>query len=205
MINLTQDQLQQCLPTNKHIDVWYPQVMAVLPIHNIDSTKRVAAFLAQCGHESLDFNILEENLNYGAAGLLKIFPSHFNATSAANAARKPQTIANIIYANRMGNGDTASGDGWNFRGRGLIQVTGKSNYEACSTALFNDDSLIQNPGTLTTQKGALESACWFWDRNRLNQYADADNMRTLTQRINGGTVGLNERIERYQHCLNVLQ
>lgn len=204
MINFSQTDLQNCLPTNNNISQWYQPLLTILPQYQIDTINRVAAFLAQCGEESEDFMVLEEDLYYSAAGLLATFPNEFNSTTAAQCAMNPQAIANIAYANRLGNGDEASGDGWNFRGRGLIQVTGRANYTACSNVIYGDDTMVQNPDLLTTPSGAIQSAVWFWNADGLNAYADADRITDMSIRINGSTTGVANRIARYNNCWTIL-
>lgn len=164
----------------------------VLPENGIDTPLRVAHFLAQVIHESGHFKTNVENLNYSASVLQSVFKKYFpNETIANEYARKPEKIANRVYANRMGNGDEASGDGWKYRGRGLIQLTGKNNYTACKTDMKID--IVKNPDLLLVPEYALKSACWFWNKNNLNQYADKDDIITITKRINGGTNGLDDR------------
>jgi putative chitinase len=173
-------------------------VLAELPLvfsrFRIDTPDRLAHFLGQCSHESGEFKTVKENLNYSAEGLLKIFPKYFNAANVNNYARKPQAIANRTYANRMGNGNEASGDGFRYSGRGYIQLTGKSNYAAFDA--FVDDAIIENPDLVAT-KYPLLSAAWFWHTNKLNAIADkgvnADTILAITRRINGGTIGLDHR------------
>jgi len=166
--------------------------------------RRVAGFLAQIAHESGGFNFVVENLNYSAKGLMTIFKKYFPTEELANQyARKPEKIANRVYANRMKNGDEASGDGYKFRGRGLIQLTGRDNYTKFAAALDLDiDSTI---AYLETPNGAVASAGWFWDNNKLNQYCDKDDFVTLTKRINGGTIGLADRKHHYEIALKALQ
>jgi putative chitinase len=204
MINFSVTDLQQCLPTNHNVSTWYQPLLTVLPQFQITTVNRVAAFLAQCGEESSDFNILSENLNYSAQGLLSTFPKEFTAATAAQYARQPQAIANIAYANRLGNGDVSSGDGWNYRGRGLIQVTGKANYSACSTVMYGNDTLVQNPDLLTAPTGAIQSAVWFWNVHGLNTYADTNQITAMSIKINGSTTGVANRIARYNHCWSIL-
>lgn len=165
--------------------------------------KRVAGFLAQLAHESGGFNATIENLNYSKEGLRKTFPKYFPTDElAAQYARKPEKIANRVYANRMKNGDENSGDGFKFRGRGLIQLTGRDNYTRFAEALDMDiDSTI---AYLETPNGAVASAGWFWDNNKLNQYCDRDDFITLTKRINGGTIGLADRQHHYHLALQKL-
>ena len=166
--------------------------------------RRVAGFLAQIAHESGGFNFVAENLNYSAKGLMTIFKKYFPNEELANQyARKPEKIANKVYANRMKNGPEESGDGWKFRGRGLIQLTGRDNYTRFAAALDLDiDSTI---AYLETPNGAVASAGWFWDNNKLNQFCDKDDFITLTKRINGGTIGLADRKHHYEIALKALQ
>jgi putative chitinase len=154
------------------------------------------AFLSQIGHESQEFNVLVENLNYSAVGLIKTFGKYFNENSAKLYARQPEKIASLVYANRLGNGDEKSKDGWTYRGRGLIQITGKSNYIGCSIGLYgNQDVLLNFPELLEDPKLALKSAIWFWKKNNCSDVAG--NVKLLTKRINGGQNGLEEREELF--------
>ena len=155
--------------------------------------------MSQIIHESGQFNFIKENLNYSANGLLQTFPKYFNADNVGQYARQPILIGNRVYANRMGNGDEESGDGFRFRGRGLIQVTGRANYEAMAKAFAVTLDTCVN--FLETPEGAVSSAGWYWDVNRLNTYCDADNFTGLTRRINGGLNGINERRELYCKAL----
>ena len=205
-MELTKQQLKELLPKNPYIDNWYDALSVLLPDYDINTPKRVAAFIAQCAHESGGFMVLKENLNYKAASLRKLFGKYFpNDEIAAEYASKPnkqEAIANRIYANRMGNGDEASGDGYKYCGRGLIQLTGKSNYIAFAESL--EISPEEAAEYLATFEGAAQSACWFWETNNLNQWADKGDIVTLTKRINGGTIGLEDRIKHYEHALHVL-
>jgi putative chitinase len=167
--------------------------------YGIVGTPRVAAFIAQVGHESGQLTRLVENLNYSAEGLMKTWPSRFDFVRATATARNPEQIANIVYADRMGN--TASGDGWKYRGRGLIQVTGRANYAACGEALGLD--LINHPELLEQPQYAAMSAAWLWSANGLNTLADAGDLTKITQRINGGTNGLADRQALYNKALKV--
>lgn len=162
--------------------------------------KRIAGFLAQIAHESGGFNFVIENLNYSADGLRKIFSKYFTTQELASQyARQPDKIANRVYANRMKNGDEVSGDGFKFRGRGLIQLTGRDNYTRFSEALgISIEETIQY---LETPNGAVVSAGWFWDNNNLNKYCDNDDFIGLTKRINGGTIGLADRKHHYELAL----
>lgn len=203
--DFTQEQLAQLLPGNPHLDHWYEALCQILPDYEIDTPQRVAAFLAQCAHESGGFRALKENLNYRAETLRKIFPKYFPtdelAAAYANMPNKQAAIANRVYANRMGNGDEHSGDGFRYCGRGLIQLTGKSNYTRFAESL--DIPVEEASEFLSTFEGAIQSACWFWESNNLNQYADSGDILTMTKRINGGTIGLEDRKKHYEHALHV--
>jgi putative chitinase len=166
--------------------------------------KRAAAFIAQTAHESGGFNFVKENLNYSAKGLMGTFKKYFPTEALAKEyEKKPEKIANRVYANRMGNGNEASGDGWKFCGRGLIQLTGKDNYTRFSNDL--GISLDETVAYLETPEGAVSSAGWFWDNNNLNKWCDADDFVTLTKRINGGTIGLEDRIKHYKEALHLIE
>jgi putative chitinase len=165
--------------------------------------KRAAAFIAQVAHESGGFNFVKENLNYSAKGLRTTFKKYFADESTANAyAKQPAKIANRVYANRMGNGDEASGDGYKYCGRGLIQLTGKQNYTKFAADL--GISVDETVAYLETPEGAVSSAGWFWDNNNLNSYCDKDDFVGLTKRINGGTIGLEDRKHHYELALSLL-
>jgi putative chitinase len=200
-MELTLEQLQEILPTNKELAEWLPLLNDILPKYGIETPGQVAHFLSQTGHESADLRVLSENLNYGAAGLLSIFRKYFDGPTATLYERKPARIANRVYANRMGNGDESSGDGWKYRGRGLLQVTGRDNYKACSQALFGNDTLLDNPDLLLTKEFALRSACWFWAKNSLNEVSD---VAAVTKRVNGGTNGLSDRQARFEGAVTAL-
>jgi putative chitinase len=202
--NFTKEKLAQVIPGNPNIDHWYEALCEILPDYEINTIPRVAAFLAQTAHESGGYRAIKENLNYKAASLCKVWPRYFPNMDVANAyAQKPEMIANRAYANRMGNGPEESGDGWKFCGRGLIQLTGKDNYTKYAQSL--EISLDEASEHLTTFEGCVQSAAWFWEANNLNQWADAGDMLTLTKRINGGTLGLEDRIKHYNHAIHVLQ
>jgi len=200
---LSRDQLAELIKGNPYVDYWHSAMERCLPDYDINSPQRVAAFMAQCGHESGNFKFLKENLKYRAASLVKVWPKYFPNMDIANQyAGNEEKIANRAYANRMGNGPEASGDGWRFCGRGLIQLTGRNNYQQFADSIETDINDI--PAYLATFEGAVQSACWFWETNNLNKWADAGDMLTLTKRINGGTLGLDDRIKHYQHALHVL-
>ena len=200
---LSRDQLAELIKGNPYVDYWHSAMERCLPDYDINTPQRVAAFMAQCGHESGNFKFLKENLKYRAASLVKVWPKYFPNMDIANQyAGNEEKIANRAYANRMGNGPESSGDGWRFCGRGLIQLTGRNNYQQFADSIETDINDI--PAYLATFEGAVQSACWFWETNNLNKWADAGDMLTLTKRINGGTLGLDDRIKHYQHALHVL-
>ena len=201
----TEDAVRQLIPKVKNFDEWYNNLLNILPEYDIDTPHRVAAFMAQCGHESGGFTLMQENLNYSAKGLVGTFKKYFPTETVAKPyERRPEMIANRVYANRMGNGDEASGEGWNFRGRGNVQITGKNNYTKCSQSLFESNVLVENPDLLLESEYAIHSACWFWSAARLNELADIGDMKTMTKRINGGFIGLEDRINHYNHAIEIL-
>lgn len=163
---------------------------SLLDKYKINTPLRLAHFFAQVGHES-GFLPISENLNYSAEGLLKIFPKYFTSQTAKDYARKPEKIANKVYANRMGNGNEVSGEGWKYRGKGFIQITGKDNYSKLSLATGVD--YINNPEKLLTEADSMISALWYWNTISANQYADRDDITTITKRINGGLNGIEHR------------
>jgi putative chitinase len=203
---ITQEQLKQLLPKNPYVSHWHKALEQLFPDYEINTPQRMAAFIAQCAHESAGFTALVENLNYRWQSLRKVFPKYFPddaiAQDYASRPNKQEAIANRIYASRMGNGDEASGDGYRYRGRGLIQLTGRSNYTWFAASL--EITPEEASEYLTTFEGAAQSACWFWESNKLNQWADKSDILTLTKRINGGTIGLDDRIKHYEHALHVL-
>ena len=200
--DFTKQQLKEMIPKNPYADQWFEAIYEILPEYEITTPQRVAAFLAQCAHESGGFVFLKENLNYKAASLRRVFPKYFpDDAIAAQYAGKGEMIANRVYANRMGNGDEASGDGFRYCGRGLIQLTGKNNYTFFAVSL--DIPVEEASEYLQTFEGAVQSACFFWEQNKLNQWADAGDILTLTKRINGGTIGLEDRVKHYNHALHI--
>ena len=202
---LTAGQFADLFPRCSDPDGWVDAMNEVFPKYEINTNRRVAAFLAQCGHESGGWRTFSENLNYSAKALDAVFGKYFKRAGrdAEDYARQPEKIANVVYANRMDNGDTASGDGWRYRGRGPIQLTGKHNY-----AKFSDDmdvDAVNNPDMVSEDKEvALMSAIWYWNSNKLNRYADSGDIKNLTQRINGGYIGLEDRIHHWEMCLEAL-
>jgi putative chitinase len=201
-MQITQEQLGACIGNNPYLDHWTEALNKILPDYGIDTPQRVAAFVAQAAHESGNFTALHENLNYRAVTLRKVFPKYFPTDEmAAQYAQQPERIANRVYANRMGNGPEESGDGFRYCGRGLIQLTGQQNYQNFADSI--ETPLEQIPDFLQTFEGAVQSACWFWENNNLNQYADTDDILTMTKRINGGTIGLEDRKKHYEHAKHV--
>jgi putative chitinase len=198
---------------------WLPHIHAAFEQFNITTKRQIAGWLAQTAHESGGFSRLEENLNYSADGMAAIWPNRFAVLGqdkkpvkkegkntpnkfALALHRKPEMIANVVYSNRMGNGSIESGDGWKYRGRGLKQLTGKNNYAACGKSLGFD--LINAPDTLLEMSWAALSAAWFWSVNNCAQFADKDDFVGLTKRINGGTIGLEDRTKRYKAILQTM-
>jgi len=198
------DQLQQIFASSDSSDLQEicEPLNAAMDEFGISSAREQAMFLAQCGHESGGFSVVQENLNYKAEGLGRIFPKYFRDVDPNDYAHNPEKIANRVYANRMGNDDEDSGDGYRYRGRGLIQLTGKDNYNACGATLKID--LHSDPDYLETAEGAARSAAWFWSHNGLNRFADADDIVGCTKRVNGGTIGLEERTKFYQAAKSIL-
>lgn len=202
-MQITREQLDNIIPGNKHLDNWLECLNTILPEYEIDSPERVAAFIAQCAHESASFTAIKENLNYKAASLMKVFPKYFPTDELAEQyAHNQEAIANRVYGNRMGNGDELSGDGYAYCGRGLIQLTGHDNYKAFADSLSS--SMEEIVEFLQTFEGCVQSACWFWETNDLNSLADAGDIKAMTKRINGGYIGLEDRIKHYNHALEVL-
>jgi len=200
----TQEKLEQLIPNCAYgVEYWYPELFELLPIFGINTPARVAAFIAQTAHESAGYSALKENLNYKAETLMRLWSKRFPTIEIANQyARNPEKIANFVYANRMGNGPVESGDGYRYCGRGLLQLTGFDNYKAFSDYAGID--VEDSPEYIETPRGAVHSACWFWYVNDCNTYADATDMEGLTKRINGGVIGLDDRINHYSHAIHVL-
>jgi putative chitinase len=198
------EQFQRIFPRNKDAQAWADQLDFALFEFGLVEPEQVAMFLAQCGHESADFTRFNENLNYSWEGLRRTFRKYFaNDDIAKQYHRQPERIANRVYGNRMGNGPESSGDGWKFRGRGILQVTGKNNYAACSKYLFDSETyLLDDPDVLLEKRESILSALWFWEVNRLKSVTD---IVKATRIINGGTNGLQHRTELYQKALEVLR
>ena len=189
-------------------DNWYDALCELLPKYGITTERRVAHFLSQCAHESAGFKRLEENLNYSAKSLRAVFGRYFGPAPKRDADeyhRKPEMIANYVYMDefrkyKMGN--VNEGDGWRFRGRGLKQLTGRENYTRFGATV--DMTAEEAAEYVATPAGAIESACWFWDANNLNDIADGDDVKRMTKKINGGSIGLDDRKRRYMHAMEVL-
>jgi len=204
----TKDHLEPIIPNNNDVGNWYEALCEMLPKYGITTKRRVAHFLSQCAHESANFKRLEENLNYSAKALRAVFGRYFGAQPKRNADeyhRNPPKIANYVYMDefrkyKMGN--VNQGDGWLFRGRGLKQLTGRDNYTKFGASVGM--SAEEAASYVATKKGAIESACWFWNANNLNDIADTDDVKRMTKKINGGSIGLADRQKRYTHAMEVL-
>lgn len=205
---LTRDMLAAMIPGNDKVDMWFEAIEEIFPKYEINTVERIAGFIAQCAHESNNFRSLEENLNYSEDALLRVFGRYFGKAPKASAseyARNPEMIANRVYNDefrkyKMGN--TQPGDGWMFRGRGLKQLTGRENYTKFGKSIKM--SAEQAAEYVATEKGAIESACWFWNNKKLNAIADTGDIKKLTKVINGGDIGLADRTSRYENALEVL-
>ena len=200
--DFTLSKFKECVGNPPHAEEWFEAICEILADYDINTPTRMAAFLAQTAHESGGYRAIKENLNYKAASLRKVFPKYFPTDELASAyAQKPEMIANRVYGGRMGNGDEHSGDGWKFCGRGLIQLTGKDNYTRYAES--TEQTLDEASEHLTTFEGCVQSAAWFWEANNLNQWADKGDILTLTKRINGGVIGLEDRVKHYNHALHI--
>lgn len=200
---ITQEQLKKILPNNPIISVWYTCMQKFFPIYEINTPKRIAAFIAQCEVESMGFTVLSENLHYTAQGLNKIFNHYFPTLNVAVPfANQPEKIANKVYANRLGNGPESSGDGYKYRGRGLFQITGKANYEAF--AKYKNMTLDETVTYLETHEGAFESACWYWKTHNLNTAIDTQGIDRVSFLINGGNNGLTQRRNYFVSALGIV-
>jgi putative chitinase len=183
--------LTKFIPTD-----WGMVLQNLIIQYEINTPNRIAGFLSQVDHESAHFTRIEENLNYSAQRLVEVYPKYFDRFNAPEYDRKPEAIANLVYSNRMGNGSPWTGDGYKYRGRGLIQLTGLSNYNAFALACgkSTDETVIY----LSTKEGAAHSACWFWSNNNINHFADIGDVYGMTKKINGGSNGLKERTALYE-------
>lgn len=196
--------LGQLLSFDRAIEPFAESMLLRAAAIELTTDLRWAHFLAQVAHESVGFLHLTENLNYSAKGLQVTFPKYFrDPETAAAYARKPVEIANRVYAGRIGNGDAASGDGWRYRGRGLIQITGRDNYRRCSIALYADDRLLRTPELLESPDAAVGSAGWYWTSREINTLADRDDLHAVTRKVNGGLNGIEDRLRRLEHAKTV--
>ena len=208
MFELQKEHLAALIPGNKSVDDWHAALVDILPKYGITTERRMAHFISQCAHESNNFRSLSENLNYSEKALNAVFGRYFGSAShkrnAAEYARNPEKIANYVYMDeyrkyKMGN--VNEGDGWLFRGRGLKQLTGRENYTRFGATV--DMTAEEAAAYVATEKGAVESACWFWNANNLNDIADGDNVVRMTKKINGGNIGLADRQQRYAKAMEV--
>lgn len=200
------EHLAELIPGNKRVEFWYEAICEILPKYGITTPRRVAHFISQCAHESNNFNSLEENLNYSEKSLLAVFGRYFGPgkRDPKEYARNPEKIANYVYqdefrSSKMGN--TKPGDGWLFRGRGLKQLTGRENYTNFGKSVGM--TAEQAADYVATEKGAIESACWFWNAKKLNDVADTGDVVKMTKIINGGDIGLADRQARYKKAMEV--
>ena len=200
---ITPEQLQVILPHNQNIHTLCASLNDLLPKYEINTKNRIASFLAQCAVESVEFTVLQENLNYGPQSLMRTWPHYFLSVTTANQyAHQPEKIANHVYANRYGNGDEASGDGWKYRGRGAIQTTFHDNYKAF--AVFLGLSIDQTVAYCETPVGAVESACFYWKMHKINDDCDVDNIESMTHKINVAELGLPQRRMYYEKAKSIL-
>jgi putative chitinase len=202
---ITKRQFRDCVPgiTEENVNKYYDPLTSAMERFKINTPLRMSAFIAQVAHESGHFRLVSENLNYRAETLLKVFPKYYKTMAEARAhAGKPERIANRVYGGRMGNGSESSGDGFRYRGRGLIQLTGRFNYDACGKGLGID--FIRSPELLETPGGASLSAAWYWNSRNINVPADARDFVRVTRLINGGTIGLEDRTKLYNIARRVL-
>ena len=200
---ITQDQLQSFFEDTDEeiIEKFVDPLNKAFEHFEINTSQRIAMFLAQVGHESAGLTAVRENLNYKAATLSKVFPNYFRDRDPNDYAHQPEKIANLVYGGRMGNGPEESGDGYKYRGRGLIQLTGHDNYNAFAHSMgISIDEAVEY---LETPEGAAMSAAWFWNSRKLNAAADAGDVVKSTKLINGGTIGLQERTELYEEALEI--
>jgi putative chitinase len=206
---ITLSQFQQMIPTSREAAVWHPIALEMFKKYEINTPNRIAGFMAQCAHESSDFRVLEENLNYSAERLVQVFPRYFAKGKAnpADYARNPEKLANYVYmdVNRTKSGalgNTRPGDGWRFRGGGIKQLTGRNNFTRFGQSIGMSPE--QAADYVRTRQGAFESACWFWQTNNLARYADRDDIDGMSRKVNGGTIGLDDRRTRYNRAKTIL-
>lgn len=206
---ITLEQFSAMIPTNREADEWYKIAVDMFKKYDIITNNRIAGFMAQCAHESRDFTALEENLNYSEKALNSVFGRYFGTgkRNAKEYARNPQKIANYVYqdefrSKRGALGNTNPGDGWRFRGRGIKQLTGRNNYTAfAKTVGMTAEDAAEY---VATKQGAFESACWFWKTNKIASYADKGDIVGMSKKINGGTIGLDDRKRRWSAALAIL-
>ncbi len=195
---MTEEQFKKIAP---NLNIEYSKVMELLNKYEINTPDRIAGFFAQCGHESGDFKVKVENLNYSADRLKAVFPKYFKTRDPNAYARKPELIASLVYGNRMGNGDESSKEGYKFRGRGFIQLTGKTNYTAFADSIGK--SIDEAISYLETDEGSLESALFYWKKANCNKHCDSKNQTALCKSINGGTHGLDDRTKRFNKIKSI--
>ena len=206
---ITLEQFSAMIPSNKEPEAWYEAAVPMFEKYEINTSNRVAGFMAQCAHESLDFTRLVENLNYSEKALNSVFGRYFGKgkRDAKEYARDQEKIANYVYqdefrSKRGALGNVNAGDGWLFRGRGIKQLTGRNNYTQFANTV--DMTAEEAADYVSTPKGAIESACWFWATNKLEKFADKGDNKGLTKKINGGTIGLEDRNRRWDEALAIL-
>lgn len=206
-MKITKTEFASMIPSNLESEEWHDISLVLFPKYDIETKNRIAGFMAQCAHESSDFRVLEENLRYSSKRLLEIFPRYFKDSDEAKEFHyNPEKIANRVYNDSYRKyklGNIQPGDGWRFRGRGLIQITGRKNY-----TLFGESiglTAEEAARYCETKSGAFESACWFWNVNNINLYCDSNDIVGMTKRINGGTHGLTDRRARYEKNKNILE
>lgn len=197
---ITQQMIRRVIPDVSSISLdSYVASLNMWAVHfGIDSPLRMAMYLCQTLHETNNLRYMEENMNYSAERLLQVFPKYFNADTAKEYARKPQKIGSRVYANRMGNGDEASGDGWKYRGRGMIQITGRGMYQKFNNSEWCTEDVVSCPDKLATYPLDQVSAMWFWTEHGLNEEADRGDVEKATRIINGGTNGIANRKYLYR-------
>jgi putative chitinase len=208
-MNITFDKFKAIIPSNNEQKEWFDVAVVLFEKYEINTINRIAGFMAQTSHESADYTRLEENLNYSANSLYKVFGKRYfkSLSIASQYARQPEKIANYVYmdANRSKRGalgNVKTGDGWKFKGGGVKQLTGRSNYEAFGASVgMSADDVTEY---VKTKKGALETACWFWKKNSLENYADRNDIIGMSKKVNGGTIGLADRISRYENAVSIL-
>lgn len=208
-MELTLDQFRAMIPTNREPEAWYEIAQEMFKKYEINTPYRIAGFMAQCAHESVDFTRLEENLNYSADALYRVFGKRYfkSKAHAQEYHRQPEKIANYVYMDKYRSkrgalGNVKEGDGWRFRGKGIKQLTGRNNVEQFAKSVGM--TAEQASEYLETKKGAFESACWFWETNNIAKYADNNDIVGMSKRINGGTIGLDDRKARYAKALSIL-